>query len=149
MKKDKTIEELNNKLNKLKIFHKTGVPLCNKIFFAILGVTFVTMLLSTFSSAALIAYIAMLGTTLVSGIINGVVQFTDYEKKIDRLTNEIDKKREMENNNTTKLQEELKQELNVENNVNKGYSRTKAMKVYVEKVNEANKAENENDLELR
>lgn len=149
MKKNKTIEELNNKLNKLKIFHKIGVPLCNKIFFAILGVTFVTMLLSTFSSAALIAYIAMLGTTLVSGIANMVIQFTNYEKKIDKLTNEIDKKREMENNNSTKLQEELKQELNVENNANKGYSRTKAMKVYVEKVNEANKEENENSLELR
>jgi len=145
MKKEINIEKLNEKLNKLKKFHKQGVPLCNKIFFSILGVTFVTMLMSTFSFAGLIAYIGMLSLTLITGIVNGVIQFTDYEKKIEKLTNELDDAREQDLKSTKESRFNVSEKVDFNQAEMKGYSRTKVTKGYVSNLKKQNE-EIENHL---
>ena len=151
MKKEKSIEYLNEKLNKLKKFNKKGVPLCNKIFFSILGVTFVSMLVSATFPSTIFVYASLLGLTLVSGSVNGIIQFIDYEKKINKLTNQIEELREKEcvktmENVTKKLEKEVKQKMQENQNKNQGYSRTKVMKIYAEKVKELENEEIENSL---
>jgi len=145
MQKEININKLNEKLNKLKKFNKLGVPLCNKIFFSILGITFVTMLISTFSFAGLIAYIGMLSLMLIAGIVNGVIQFTDYEKKIEKLTNELDDAREQVLKSTKESGLNVSEKVDFNQAEMKGYSRTKATKGYVRNSKEQNE-EIENQL---
>lgn len=93
------IEKLNKDLNRLKHINSKGKDKSNKIFFSILGATFVSMIVSSFYTPFLWVYIPLLITTLGAGIVNGVIQFTDYDKRIEKLTDKIQELQEKEQEN--------------------------------------------------
>lgn len=131
------ILKLNKKINRLKKFNKNGKDLCNKTFFTILGLNVCTMLLPmVFSTIGAYINIGMMLFMFVAGVANSFVQFTDYEKKIDKLSLKLDKLIEEEQIKAANLEKAKIKELNINSNDqnNIGFSRTKAMKVYADKV---------------
>lgn len=153
MKKEKTIEELNKKLHKLEKFNEKAIPLFNKCEHWLGILVILSLLLRFIFPVFAIVKNILLGLLVALSAANMVIDFVDVVDKMDKIYKQIEDLKEKENMNTTNdlvkdCSQERKLVVEKTNNLKemKGYSRTKAMKVYAYKVKELENEETENSL---